>query len=294
MPTVKITRLTILVVAFRGVGGVVLSCLLILGLCLPTHAAEKKPYVLMVVPQLPPLATHKAWAPFVEHLSEKTGLAIELKLHEKIPDFEVDLVAGKPDLAFMNPYHQIMAKKAQGYIAMVRDAAQPLSGIVVVAKDGPIKNVTDLNGRDIVFPAPNAYAASLYIRALLSERLGIKFTPRYVDTHTDVYRHVILGTAAAGGAVNNTLARESDGIRAQLRILYETPPSAPHPISAHPRVPVQHRQAIEAAIIALGADPSHQKMLQAIQMEKPVKVDYVRDYSPLEKLGLEKYIVPNR
>lgn len=269
-----------------------LSLFFFIGLCAPAGALEKPEYSLTVVPQLPALTTHKAWAPFVERLEKETGLRIKLKVYKSFSDFEGEILAGKPDFAFMNPYHQVMAKKAQGYVPLVRNA-EFLIGIVVVARNGPIKKLEDLNGKEIVFPTPNAYAGSLYIRALLSEQIGFKYKPYYIETHSDVYRHVILGKAVAGGAVNSTFNRESADIQAQLRILYQTPPSVPHPLSAHPRVPAQDRQAMVAAILRLGADPEDQKLLQAVQLTQPVVADYTKDYQPLEKLGLEKYVVPS-
>lgn len=271
-----------------------LLCLfLFLGLCASANALEKTHYSLAVVPQLPPLTTHKNWTPLVERLANETGLPIRLAVYKTVPAFEVDVLAGKPDFVFMNPYHQVMARKAQGYLPLVRSGTESLYGIVVVARDGPFKNLKDLDGKEIAFPAPNAYAASLYLRARLSEQAGIKFRPNYLDTHSDVYRNVILGKAAAGGAVNTTFNRESAEIRAQLRILYQTPPAAPHPLSVHPRVPARVQQLMQAAILQLGADPANQQLLQAVLLTKPVKADYQKDYQPLEKLGLEKYVVPS-
>jgi phosphonate transport system substrate-binding protein len=253
-------------------------------------AAADKIYTLAVVPQVPPLEIHKNWTPFLERISKETGISLTLRMYKTIPEFEEDLLKGSPDFAFMNPYHQVMAKKAKGYIPLVRDS-KPLEGILVVRKDGPYKKLGDLNGKDLAFPAPNAYAAALYMRALLMEKEKITFTPVYVKTHTNVYRHVILRKAAAGGGVNNTLQRESDDVKSDLRILYKTPGSAPHPLSAHPGAPEKIRSAIVNAILKIAEDPSSRPMLDAIQMPNPVKADYAKDYLPLEKLGLEKYIV---
>lgn len=280
-------------VNLRRICAAVLPLIFSLGLHASVHAQEPVPLTLAVVPQLPPLTTHKAWAPFVERLEKETGLRIKLSIYKTVPEFEVDMLAGKPDLVFMNPYHQIMAKKAQGYVPLVR-ATDAIFGVVVVARDGPIKTMADLNGQEIAFPSPNAYAASLYVRALLSEQFALKYKPRFLDTHTDVYRHIILGQAAAGGAVNTTFNRESDDIRAQLHILYTTPAAAPHPLSAHPRVPAQHQQNIIASILRLGADPANQELLKGVLLKQPVAADYRKDYQPLEKLGLEKYVVISR
>lgn len=271
--------------------GGLFGALLFAGLAAVAGALETPEYSLAVVPQQPALTTHKNWAPFVERLEQETGLRLTLTLYKTIPEFEVDVLAGKADFAFMNPYHQVMAKQAQGYVPLVRSGAESLYGIVVVARDGPIKNLKDLNGKEIAFPTPNAVAASLYVRALLSEKIGLRYKPYYLETHSDVYRHVLLGKAAAAGGVNITFNRESADIRAQLRVLYQTPPSAPHPLSAHPRVPMKDRQALVAALLRLGADPANRPLLQGVQLAQPVTADYRKDYQPLEKLGLEKYVV---
>lgn len=260
-------------------------------LLLPLSAGtENENYTLAVVPQMPLLQIHKNWTPFLERLSREAGINIVLKIYKTIPEFEEGFIRGEPDFAFMNPYHEVIAKRAQGYIPLVRDT-KPLTGILVVRRDSPFQSVKDLDGKEIAFPAPNAYAAALYMRALLIEKEKISFTPVYVKTHNNVYRHVILGKASAGGGVNNTLQRESEEVRANLRVIYETPGSAPHPLSAHPRVPKKVRDAVMDAVFKIAEDKSFNSIMYAIQLPKPVKAYYEKDYMPLERLGLEKYVV---
>lgn len=254
-------------------------------------AAEKEAYILAVVPQFTSSEVNRNWTPLVENLSKAIGRNVEIRFYPSIPKFEAGFLKGEIDLAFMNPYHAVMAKRAQGYIPLVRDGANPLTGILVVQRDSPIKSIKKLNGKALAFPAPNAFGSSLYIRALLAEQEKISITSHYIKTHSNVYRHVIMGEAAAGGGVNNTLKRESPEVQAQLRVLFETPGVPSHPLVAHPRVPERVRQAVTNTLLDMGNDPAGQKLLAAIQIPKPVKADYVRDYQPLEKLKLEKYVV---
>lgn len=270
------------------------ACLVLMLACLgmaQVNAADKETYILAVVPQFTPSEVHRNWTPFIQQLSRATGQNFQIRIYPSIPKFEADFLNGKIDLAFMNPYHAVMARKAQGYIPLVRDDANRLSGILVVRRNSPIKSVKELNGKEIVFPAPNAFGASLYMRALLAGQKGIHLTPRYVKTHTNVYRHVILGEAAAGGGVNTTLKHEPPEVQAQLRILFETPEVAPHPLCAHPRVPAAVRQAVVDAMLEMGRNPAMQRQLAEMQISRAVKADYARDYQPLEKLKLEKYVV---
>jgi phosphonate transport system substrate-binding protein len=248
------------------------------------------PLTVGVVPQFTSLQIHKDWTPFLERLSRDSGVPLKLKIYQRIPEFENDMLKGGPDFVFMNPYHQVMAKRAAGYVPLVRDS-KPLTGILLVRHDSPVKTLKDLAGEKFAFPAPNAFGASLYMRALLAEQEGVKIEPVYVKTHSNVFRQIILGEMAAGGTVRSAFQREPDALTTQLRVLFETPGVAPHPLSAHPRVPKEQRRALTEAILSLREDRAAAPLLQGVQMAEPVVADYVRDYLPLERLKLEKYLV---
>jgi phosphonate transport system substrate-binding protein len=256
----------------------------------PLEAKEKEIYLLSVVPQFPPLEIKRDWTPLIEQISRETGIILELKFYRSFSDFEEDVLAGVPDFVYLSPYHATVAKKAQGYMPLIRDNESKLVGVLVVDKESPFKSVRDLNGKTLVFPSPNAFAASLYLRSLLAEKEKIKFTPKYLKTHSNVYQHVMLGMAAAGGGTNTTLNKEPSA-REELRIIYRTPGVAPHPISAHPRVPAAVRKSVIDTILKLAEDKNSQRLLKAVGIPRPVRADYTRDYEPLERLNLEKYVV---
>jgi len=222
-------------------------CLLVLGLLAsPALAQTPAKYSFAVVPQYSAVELHKDWAPLLARLSKDTGLVFELKILPSIPLFETSFLKGEPDFAYMNPYHMVMAKKAQMYVPILRDA-KPLTGVLVVRKDSSFKTLKDLNGQKIAFPAPNAFGASLYMRTLLSEVARIQFEPIYVKTHSNVYRNVIRKDAAAGGTVNVALNDEIAEVREQLQVLYQTPPVASHPVVAHPRITVAVQNIVAKA-----------------------------------------------
>jgi phosphonate transport system substrate-binding protein len=247
-------------------------------------------YSIAVVPQFRAEEIHRDWTPVLERLRAATGASFSLRIAADIPAFEESVLAGAPDFAYMNPYHQVMARKAQGYIPLVRDS-KPLTGILVVRKDDPIKSVRELDGKEVAFPAPNAFGASLWIRALLAEREKIRILPVYVKTHSNAFRYAATGKAAAAGGIGVTLVDEPEELRSTLRVLLETPGVAPHPLSAHPRVPEAVRRLVAETLLGMAQDAAGQAMLKDIQMPAPVRADYARDYQPLEKFGLEKYVV---
>lgn len=252
------------------------------------RAAET--YSVAIVPQFPAVEIHRDWSPLLDRLKKETGLNFTLVIFASIPEFEDALLAGQPDFAYMNPYHQVMAKRAKAYLPLVR-GSNLLTGVLIVRKDDPIKSVSELDGKDIAFPAPNAFGASLWLRALLAEQEKVKINPVYVKTHSNVYRHVTSGRAAAGGGINNTLADEPEEVRANLRVLMETPGVPPHPLSAHPRVPEAVRKQVTEVLLRIAAEPDGPAMMARVQMASLKRADYAQDYLPLEKFGLDKYVV---
>ncbi|NDY90454.1 phosphate/phosphite/phosphonate ABC transporter substrate-binding protein [Ideonella sp. TBM-1] len=108
------------------------------------------------------------------------------------------------------------------------------------------------------------------MRALLTERERLQFTPQYVQTHSNVYRQVLAGQAGTGGGVNHNLHQEREEVRQGLRVLFETPGAAPHPVSAHPRLDPGLRQALTEALLAL-ADQPEGEALQDVSHEREVE-----------------------
>lgn len=271
---------------FKTLIAIFVAYVLTVGLCV-AESRETPPYRVYIVPQLSPLQTYNAWTPILEKLMATTGLKFELVVPASIPDFEKDLENGLADLAYMNPYHMTLAKHSQGYMPLVRDSANLLEGMLVVKKDSPIKSITELKNQSVTFPAPNAFAASLLIRSLLSKQ-KIPITPLFANTHSNVYRTVALGEVAAGGGINNTFEKEPQDIQEQLRVLYITPKYAPHPLAAHPRVSKKIREQISTTLISLANASENKEVFKGIQMSKPIIANYAKDYQLIEKLKLEK------
>lgn len=257
------------------------------------HAAIARPkptLLFAVVPQFAPEEIFEHWNPVLHEIERLAEIKLSLITHWNIPEFERSVLKGVPDFAYMNPYHAVMAHQAHAYQPIVRDGELVLKGILVVRQDSPLRELRELDGATLVFPSPNAFGASLYMRALLARTHGLKFKPVYVGTHSNVYRHVIAGKATAGGGVISTLQLENPVIRQQLRVLFETPPSAPHPVMAHPRVTRGVVNAVKSAWLALGANPAKAAQLRSIQISKPVMAS-VADYAPLHELDLDQFVV---
>jgi phosphonate transport system substrate-binding protein len=246
-------------------------------------------FTLARAPQRSSSAIVIAWQPFADFLSRETNAQFRLKLYHNRSEFEEDLLHGRPDFIYMSPYYHLVAKKNHAYIPLVRSGTKKLKGILVVRKDSPVETPQDLDGKILAFPSPNAFAASLYLRALLSKKERINFTTLYVETHDNVYPSVVFGHADAGGGVMRTLSAERAELRNQLRVIYQTPGTAPHPLSAHPRLPQALRESVTRAVLKLNMTEQGRHMLDTLKIASPVRANHEMDYSPIEELGLRPF-----
>jgi len=271
----------------------IVSILFLIVATLGCIVLSQESYTISVVPQSSSSAIYNDWQPLLDYLNETLNLELELALQDSIQNFEVDFLEANPDFLFLNPYHEVMAHKAHGYIPLLSDASRQLKGILVVPKDSELTHIEELHNKQVAFPAPNSFGASLYLRAYLND-VGIYINPTYVGTHANVYRHAMLGEAVAGGGVYSTLRKESEAFQASVRVLYETPGVTPHPLAVHPRVPEHIREAVVQAVLELTQTEHGRQLLQAVQLKEPMQVNYQEHYQFLENYNLEEFLVDSK
>lgn len=255
----------------------VVAALLGAALAVRAAAADPVPYAFAVVPQAPPEQTRALWLPVVERLAATSGVPLRLQLYARVEDFQAALAGGAVELAFANPVQAIRAAQGAGYRPIVRDA-RLLRGVFFVAADSPLASLDALAEKEVAFVGPWTFC-SVSLRSYARE---LHVHPKYVGTSANAYKHVLLGMTSAGGVLDSTLEDAPPEIRARLRVLYETPPMAPHAVIAHPRVPAEAVSRVVAALLAMGRESGG--LLGAVHLEAPVEASYARDYAPLEHL----------
>lgn len=236
-------------------------------------------YSVAVVPQFDERRIFNTWTPLLEKLTEETGCKFSFAPIKTIDEFEEKLRDGAFDFAYANPLQVLKANKDQGYIPLVRASAQ-LSGIIVVKKDGPIKDVKELNNQDMVIPSPYAFGASIATASELKQDYETKINLVDVKTHSSVYLHVAKGLAKAGGGIHETFKSEPEAIRNNLRILYETHKYSPHGLVAHTRVSEDVQKRVTQSFIDIWE--KNPKLLESVPMKNPVPAS-MDDYKNLER-----------
>ncbi|MDG4583209.1 MAG: phosphate/phosphite/phosphonate ABC transporter substrate-binding protein [Candidatus Competibacter sp.] len=195
------------------------------------------------------------------------------------------MAAGEYDFAFMDPYQYTIFHQHPGYQVFAREKDRPLKGIVVVRRDAPYRELADLRGQTLVFPAPAAFAATLLVRAEFA-RQGIAIAPKFVTSHDSVYLNVARGLYPAGGGIVRIFERLQPEVRDQLRILWTAQPFAPNAIAAHPRVPAAIVERLRQAMLNLDDDAAGRAALEGIGF-KGIATARDSDYDAVRALPIE-------
>ncbi|WP_019895759.1 phosphate/phosphite/phosphonate ABC transporter substrate-binding protein [Hydrogenovibrio halophilus] len=244
--------------------------------------------ILGVVPQQSPLKLYQNWQPVAAHLSGVTGREVVFETEKSIAEFETQLAKGRYDMAYMNPYHYVVAHQQQGYLARFRREGD-IRGILVSTHSTfePQK----LLARPVLFPSPNAFAATLVIKYEMLENFDLaieaKGLVRYVNSHDSVYKGVARGVGDYGGGVERTFrAFDADEDKGKLQVVYRTAPYPSHPIAFHPRLTPATASQLTQAWQTLP-----QKVMDPLGFARlmPVEDD---DYAPIRALRARLSVKP--
>jgi phosphonate transport system substrate-binding protein len=242
-------------------------------------------YSFGIGPQQSATELAKRWTPFLQYLSNKSGVTLQFKTAKDIPTYQQQMRDGGFDFAYINPYHYTLFHKAAGYTAFAREKDGALTGVIVVKKDAPIQDVSQLNGSTMAFPASTALAATWLPLNHLSEK-HVTVTPQYVNSMDSVYRSVAKGMFPAGGGEMRTLSMIDSEIKQQLRVIWSSEALPSFTFAAHPRTPKDIVAKVQMAMDQMEKDPEGAALLKSLSF-KGFDPAEDRDYDALRKLNIK-------
>jgi len=239
-----------------------------------------------VVPQQSPLKLSKKWIKVTDYLFEATNIKVIFKTEKSIPKFEQELYAGKYDLSYMNPYHFILANKTQNYQAFTR-ANKNIVGILLAKTKEIDLSPQNLEGKTFLFPAPNAFAATLLPKFELKEKFNFDIEKKarvlYVNSHDSVYKGISRDIGFLGGGIIRTFNNFLDSAdKDNIHIVYKTNPYPSHPIAHHPRVTKEDISKLQQAFLNM---PEEIKKSLSIKQFKAITS---KEYDIIKKLDINK------
>lgn len=226
----------------------------------PGHAADT-PYSFNVLNHRPVAITAQYWNPILLYVAEKSGVPLELRLNRTSKENTAKAETGVYDFLYTNHFFTPEREKL-GYRVIARPAGPGIRGQIVVLRDSPVKELRDLEGREIAFPTPDGFTGYwVPMDALLASTVQVK--PVFTGNQEASLGHLMrddVAAAAVNSSVLENFARRTGFV---YRVIWSSRLYNDLAIMAAGRVPREKTAAVRAALVGMAADPRGRKILEA-------------------------------
>ncbi|BBL72131.1 phosphate/phosphite/phosphonate ABC transporter substrate-binding protein [Methylogaea oryzae] len=248
-----------------------------------------KEYVFGVHPLHNPERLHVLFGPIMDHLSAHIpGASFRLEASRDYASFNDKLVRRDFDFALPNPYQTIKSLQ-HGYRVFGKMGDDfNFRGIILVRKDSPVREVADLKGLAVSFPAPTALAATMLPQYFLYQH-GLDVMHdidiRYVGSQESSIMSVHLGNVAAGATWPppwQAFSREHPEVAENLRVAWTTESLPNNGLVARDDVPEAVVQEVARLLLTLHEDKDGKLWLARMALSRFEAADE-STYKPVEE-----------
>ncbi|MDD5389968.1 MAG: PhnD/SsuA/transferrin family substrate-binding protein [Gallionellaceae bacterium] len=240
----------------------------------PASAPTHKEYRFAVHPLHNPARLFAVYGPIVDRLNVEIPEArFVLEASRNYEEFDKKLYGRQFDLALPNPYQTINALD-HGYrvFGKMGDDDQ-FRGIFLVRKDSPIREVADLKGKVVSFPAKTALAAAMMPQQFLRDHgLPISaYEARYVGSQESSIMNAYLGDAAAAATWPPpwvAFQKDHPDRAALLKVLWRTEPLPNNGLVARDDFPPALLNKVAATLFRLHENGDGRAMLERLPLSR--------------------------
>jgi len=232
----------------------------VLALQAPAALAQHA-YSINVLNQRTIALTAGYWNPIITYVSSKSGVQLELKLAKSAKEGNEIAERGGYDFIYTNHFFTPQRDKV-GFKVLARAAGPGIRSQIVVPEESPIRTLQQLEGKEVAFVSPDAFAGYwLPMDALLKAKVHVTvlFTGNQEASSAQLKVNKIDAAAVNGTVLARYARRESFSYRA----LWTSELYQDLCLMAHPKVPADKVAAAKAAFIGMSADPEGRKILEA-------------------------------
>jgi len=229
-------------------------------LALGAHGwSQSQPLSFGVIIWRSPTLTAQFWNPILRHVSERSGVTLQLKVAQTGPEHTAMVRRG--DLHFLYSNHNfIKANEESGYRVFARPKEDAGTGEIVVLKGSPIRTLTDLKGKEMVFPHTAAFFGyHLPMDALL--RKGIQVKPHFAGNQEGAMGQLKAGRVVAAGVNAEVMRAFAQRENIAYRVLWSSDKYLSLALSALPSVPPETVKAVREAFLKMADDPEGAEVL---------------------------------
>ena len=228
---------------------------------LQAHAANEKPYAFHVLNQRSISLTAQYWNPILTYVSKKSGVPLELKLSKTAQ--EGNTLAEKGAYQFLYTNHFFTKERdLLGYRVVARPAGPGIRSQIVVPEDSPVRSLEDLDGKEVAFVTPDAFAGYWLPKdALLRAKVSVKAV--FAGNQEAASAQLKVNKVAAAGVNSSVMGRYGRREAFAYRALWTSELFQDLCVMVNPKVPADQARAVTEALVNMLADPEGRKILEA-------------------------------
>jgi phosphonate transport system substrate-binding protein len=227
-----------------------------------THvSAQSRAFSFGVIIWRSPTLTAEFWNPILRYVSERSGVPLQLKVGATGPEHTGMVRRGELHFLYSN-HNFIKENENSGYRVFGRPRGDAQSGEIVVLKDSSIQSLSDLDGKEVVFPHTAAFLGyHLPMDALL--RKGIQVKPLFAGNQEGAMGQLKAGRTVAAGVNAEVMRAFAEREHVAYRVLWSSEKYLNLALSAHPSVPAETVKAVRTVLLQMADDPEGMKVLAA-------------------------------
>lgn len=163
---------------------------------------QVREYVVGIHPLHNPQRLFEVYGPIVDYIDARIPEAeFRLEASRNYEEFNRKLDAGRFAFAMPNPYQTVRALRQGYHVVGKMGDDDDFRGLILVRRDGGIRDIADLKGKAVAYPASTALAATMLPQYFL-HRHGLDVNRdidnRYVGSQESAILNVLRGHVAAG------------------------------------------------------------------------------------------------
>jgi phosphonate transport system substrate-binding protein len=205
--------------------------------------------------------TTEYWNPILSYVSKRSGVSLQLKMKNTAVATTKATVDG--EYAFVYTNHLFTPERDRlGYRVIARPDSPDIAALMVVREDSPYQSLSDLDGKTVVFPSPEAFVG-YWVPMDAITKAGVKVKTTFGSNQEGAISQLRLGLVDAAAVNSKILESFSQREHFRYRVLWKSEAYHDMPIMANPSVPKATVQAVKNALIGMANDPEGRKVLEA-------------------------------
>jgi phosphonate transport system substrate-binding protein len=240
-------------------------------------------YVFAVHPLHNPVRLFEVYGPVVDYLGRHiAGSRFRLEASRNYGEFEKKLYGRLVAFALPNPYQTLEALR-HGYHVIAKMADDhKFTGIILVRRDSGIRQVADLKGKKVAYPAPTALAATMMPQYYLQTHgldVNRDIENLYVGSQESSIMNVYLGNVAAAATWPlpwESFQREQPGKARELAVQWQTEPLINNSVVARDDVPDELAQEVARLLDTLHSSEEGRAILARMPLSRFEPADDAR------------------